>query len=400
MLVRSVASTSSNPHMGRMLNGFPFTEEQELIAATAAAFAADRVAGGAVERDRTGAFPEALLKEMAALGLLGIKVSADDGGAGADYVSYVLAVHAVSRACASTGVTMAVCNLAADILAAEGNAEQKARLLVPYLEGRLGAGTFCLSEPHCGSDAGALATAAVEDGDHYVLNGSKQWITNGGYAGINIVFAKTSPEKKSHGISCFVVEAGTPGLVIGNAEKKMGLRGSNTVQLHFEDCRVPKANLLGERDRGYSIALANLDGGRIGIAAQSCGIADAAFQEGLRYARDRKAFNGPLSRLQAIQFMAADSAVDVDTAKLLTLRAAMAKDEGSPRTARESSMAKLFASEAACRVADRMLQVHGGYGYVEDYAIERLYRDARVTRIYEGTSEVQHVVIARDVLGA
>jgi alkylation response protein AidB-like acyl-CoA dehydrogenase len=293
---------------------------------------------------------------------------------------------------------MAVCNLAADILANEGNAEQKRRFLTPYLEGKLGAGTFCLSEPHCGSDAAALATTAVLDGDSYVLNGSKQWITNGGYAGLHIVFAKTSPEKKSHGVSCFVVEAGTPGLIVGKAEKKMGLRGSNTVQLTFEDCRVHKDNLLGERDRGYAIALKNLDGGRIGIAAQSCGIADAAIEEGGRYAKERTAFGAPLEKLQAIQFLMADSAVDVDTAKLLTLRAASAKDAGSPRTARESSMAKLFASEAAGRVADRMLQVHGGYGYVEEYAIERLYRDARVTRIYEGTSEVQRIVIARDVL--
>ena len=382
-----------------MLTGMHFTDEQRLIADTAEAFARDRVAPGAAARDHDGQFPVELLKEMAALGLLGIKVNVDDGGSGTDYVSYVLAVKAVSRACASTGVTMAVCNLAADILAADGTAEQKARFLTPYLEGRLGAGTFCLSEPHSGSDAAALSTTAVDDGDCWILNGSKQWITNGGYAGLHIVFAKTAPEKKSHGVSCFVVEANTPGLIVGKAEKKMGLRGSNTVQLHFEDCRVPKGNLLGERDRGYSIALKNLDGGRIGIAAQACGIAEAALHEGARYAKERTAFGAPIEKLQAIQFMLADSAVDVDTANLLTFRAAFAKDAGSPRTARESSMAKLFASEACGRVADRMLQVHGGYGYVEEYPIERLYRDARVTRIYEGTSEVQRLVIARDVLG-
>ena len=381
-----------------MLTGITFTDEQQLIFDTAMAFAGERVAPGAAARDHEGRFPVELVDEMAALGLLGVKVDADDGGAGADVVSYVLAIYAVSRACASTGVTMAVCNLAADILAHEGNADQKRRFLTPYLEGKLGAGTFCLSEPHCGSDAAALSTTAVDDGDSYVLNGSKQWITNGGHAGLHIVFAKTSPDKKSHGVSCFVVEAGTPGLIVGKAEKKMGLRGSNTVQLTFEDCRVKKANLLGERDRGYAIALKNLDGGRIGIAAQSCGIADAALAEGARYAKERTAFGAPIEKLQAIQILMADSAVDVDTAKLLTLRAAAAKDAGSPRTARESSMAKLFASEAAGRVADRMLQVHGGYGYVEEYAIERLYRDARVTRIYEGTSEVQRIVIARDVL--
>lgn len=382
-----------------MLPGIAFTDEQLLIAQVASDFARERVAPGAAERDHEGRFPVELIEEMGKLGLLGIKTSVDDGGSGADYVSYVLGIYAVARACAATAVTMAVCNLAGDILAADGNAEQKKRLLSPYLAGKLGTGTFCLSEPHSGSDAAALSTSAVDDGDSYVLNGSKQWITNGGYAGLHIVFAKTSPEKKSHGISCFAVEANTPGLVIGKAEKKMGLRSSNTVQLHFEDCRVPKKNLIGERDRGYSIALKNLDGGRIGIAAQACGIAEAALDEGRRYAKERQAFGAPLSNLQAIQFAVADSASDVDTAKLLTLRAAMAKDAGSPRTARESSMAKLFASEAACRVADRMLQVHGGYGYVEEYPIERLYRDARVTRIYEGTSEVQRIVIARDVLG-
>lgn len=381
-----------------MLSGLAFNEEQQLIFDTALAFARDRVAPGAAGRDRDGTFPADLVREMASLGLLGVKVPGEDGGAGADVVSYVLAVYAVSRACAATGVTMAVCNLAADILASESSEAQKARFLAPYLEGKLGPGTFCLSEPHCGSDAAALATTAVDDGDAYVLNGSKQWITNGGYAGLHIVFAKTSLEKMSRCVSCFVVEAGTKGLIVGKAERKMGLRGSNTVQLIFEDCRVPKANLLGVPDRGYAIALKNLDGGRVGIAAQACGIADAALAEGIRYANERRAFGAPIAKLQAIENLVADSAVDVDTAKLLTLRAAMAKDAGSPRTARESSMAKLFASEAANRVADRMLQVHGGYGYVEEYAIERLYRDARVTRIYEGTSEVQRIVIARDVL--
>ena len=383
-----------------MLAGFTFTEEQQLVADTAAAFARDRVAPDAALRDREGRFPDDLLPALAELGLLGVKVSADDGGAGADAVSYVLAIEAVSRACASTGVTMAVCNLVADVLAKYGTDEQRRRHLAPYLQGKLGAGTFCLSEPHCGSDAAALSTTAVKDGDHFVLNGTKQWITNGAHAGLHVVFAKTSPEKRSHGISCFLIERGTPGLVVGKKEHKMGLRGSNTTQLVFEDCRVPAANLLGELDRGYAIALANLDGGRIGIAAQACGIAAAALAEGAKYARDRKAFGKPIADLQAIQFAIADSAVDVDTARLLTLRAAAAKDAGSPRTARESSMAKLFASEAACRVADRMLQVHGGYGYVEEYAIERLYRDARITRIYEGTSEVQRIVIARELLGA
>jgi alkylation response protein AidB-like acyl-CoA dehydrogenase len=381
-----------------MFTGFVPTEEQRLVAETAAAFAKERVGAGAAERDRRGIFPEELLPAFAELGLLGVKVPVDNGGAGADCVSYVLAIEAVSRACAATGVTLAVCNLVADVLSGYGTAQQRERWLAPYLAGRLGAGSFCLSEPHCGSDAAALSTTAVRDGDAFILNGTKQWITNGAYAGLHVVFAKTAPEKKSQGISCFVIERGTPGLLVGKEEHKMGLRGSNTTQVVFEDCRVPAENLLGEINRGYAIALANLDAGRIGIAAQACGIAAAALSEGVRYANERRAFGRVLRDLSAIQVAVADSAVDVDTAALLTLRAAQTKDAGSARTARESSMAKLFASEAACRVVDRMLQVHGGYGYVEDFAIERLYRDARVTRIYEGTSEVQRVVIAREIL--
>jgi hypothetical protein len=295
-------------------------------------------------------------------------------------------------------VTLAVCNLAADILATHGTPAQKARVLTPYLDGKLGAGTFCLSEPHCGSDAAALTTTAVRDGDHYVLNGTKQWITNGGHAGLHLVFAKTSPEKASRGITCFLVERDTPGLVIGKEEHKMGLRSSNTVQLHLEDCRVPVANVVGEVDRGYGIALGCLDGGRIGIAAQCLGIGEAALHEGLQYARDRKAFGKSIVEFQNSQFAIADSRLELDQAWLLTLRAAALKDEGSDRTARFSSMAKLAASETCNRIADRMLQLHGGAGYVEEYAIERLYRDARVTRIYEGTSEVQRLVMAREVL--
>ncbi|MFZ9889073.1 MAG: acyl-CoA dehydrogenase family protein, partial [Myxococcota bacterium] len=268
------------------------TEEQELIRRTAEAFARERVLPGAAQRDVDGHFPEELLPALGELGLLGIKVPVEDGGAGADLISYVLAIEAVSRACASTGVTMAVCNLAADILAEHGTAEQKRRWLSPYLEGRLGAGTFALSEPQSGSDASGMTTTAVRDGDSYVLNGTKQWITNGGYAGLHLVFARTSPEKGSRGITCFLLERGTPGLIVGEEEKKMGLRGSNTVPLIFEECRVPAANVIGHVDGGYGIALGCLDGGRIGIAAQALGIAGAALEEGVRYGRERKAFGG------------------------------------------------------------------------------------------------------------
>lgn len=377
--------------------GFPLSEEQELIWQTAKSFAAEKVAPGAAERDRKGRFPADLLPAMGKLGLLGIKVPVDDGGAGADMTSYVFAIAAVSQACASTGVTLAVCNLAADILSRHGTPEQKERWLYPYLEGKLGAGTFALSEPHSGSDASALSTTAVRDDDAFVLNGTKQWITNGGFAGIHLVFAKTSPDRGSRGITCFLVEQGTKGLHAGAEEKKMGLRASNTAQLHLEDCRVPATNVLGEVDAGYGIALGCLDGGRIGIAGQALGIGEAAFDEGVRYATERKAFGKTVADFQASQFAIADSRTDLDTAWLLTLRAAAMRDQ-SGRSAKESSMAKLFASEACGRVVDRMLQLHGGYGYVEDYPIERLYRDARVTRIYEGTSEVQRLVIAREIL--
>jgi alkylation response protein AidB-like acyl-CoA dehydrogenase len=383
-----------------MIRDVALTDEQRAILDVARDFAQRRVAPDAAKRDRLGRFPADLIPQLGALGLLGIKVSLDDGGAGADMTSYVCAISEVSRACASTGVTMAVCNLAADILAKHGSAEQKKRWLAPYLQGKLGAGTFALSEPHCGSDASALSSTAVRDGDDFVLNGSKQWITNGGFAGVHLVFAKTSPEKASRGITCFLVEQGTKGLHAGKEEHKMGLRASNTAQLLLEDCRVPADHVLGEVDRGYSIALGALDGGRLGIAAQALGIAEAALAEGVKYARDRKAFGKSLSEFQATQFAIADSALDIEQAWLLVLRATAEKDAGNERTAKSSSMAKLFATEACGRVVDRMLQLHGGYGYVEDFPIERLYRDARVTRIYEGTSEVQRIVIAREVLGS
>lgn len=379
-----------------MLTGLSLSEEQELIWQTAKTFAQDQVAPGAEHRDQTGAFPAELVGQMGQLGLLGIKVPVDDGGAGADLTSYVLAVAAISQACAATGVTMAVCNLAADILARHGSAAQKERWLQPYLEGRLGAGTFALSEPQSGSDAAAMTATAVRDGETFLLNGTKQWITNGGFAGIHLVFARTSPEKGSRGITCFLVEAGTPGLIVGKEEKKMGLRGSNTVQLILEDCRVPASQVVGDVDGGYGIALGCLDGGRIGIAAQALGIAEAAFAAGVGYARERKAFGHTVADFQASQLAIADSRTEIDQAWLLTLRAAALRDH-TERTAKESSMAKLYASETAGRVVDRMLQLHGGYGYVQEYPIERLYRDARVTRIYEGTSEVQRIVIAREV---
>lgn len=385
-----------------MLDGFPLTDEQRAIWDMARAFADKRVAPEAARRDREHRFPFDLVSEMSQLGFMGVKVPEADGGTGADMMSYVLAVSEISRACASTGVTMAVCNLAADILSRFGNDAQKQRWLAPYLEGKLGPASFALSEPQSGTDAAALQTTAVLDGGDYVLNGHKQWITNGTHAAFHIIFARvlnaaapvTSGPK---GITCFLVERGSKGLDAGTEEKKMGLRASNTAQLHLDDVRVPADNVIGEIGKGYAVALAGLDSGRIGIAAQALGIAEAAFAEGVRYAKERRAFGKAVADFQASQLAIADSRTDIEMAWLLTLKAAALRDAYSERTPLASSMAKLAATEGCGRVVDRMLQLHGGYGYVEDYAIERLYRDARVTRLYEGTSEVQRIVIARDM---
>jgi hypothetical protein len=381
-------------NLGRL--GLSFTDEQRMVAETARDFAARRLAPGAAERDRTARFPLEELRGLADLGLLAMKVPIEDGGAGTDNVGYALAMQAVAEACASTAVILASSNLSSKILADHASTEQKARWLRPYAEGRLGPASFALSEPGCGSDAAALTTSARADGESYVLSGQKMWITSGAHAGIHVVFARTDgpgPE----GISCFVVEKGTPGLVVGKEEDKMGQRASGTVALSFDDCRVPSSHLIGRRGGGYAIALSALGAGRVGIAALSLGLAEAALAAGTSYARERRAFGKALTDFQNTQFVLADSRMELDAAWLLMLRAARLLDEGD-RAPTETSMAKLFASEACGRVVDRMVQVHGGYGYSRDYAIERLFRDARVTRIYEGTSEVQRIVIARQLL--
>jgi len=377
--------------------GVTFTDEQALIQKTARDFAERHVRPTAAARDAEHRFPSDLVRPLAELGLFGVKVPTDDGGPGGDTVAYALAIEALSSACASVGVTVAVCNLIADILSAFANKEQKARLLAPYLEGARGVGSFCLSEPEAGSDPAAMRTTARRDGDDFVLDGTKQWITNGTHAGLYLVFAKTDPALGKKGMTCFVVERGTKGLVPGRPEKKMGLRSSDTVPLVLDGCRVPKENVVGEVGQGYAIALSILDGGRIGIAAQSLGIGEAALAEGVRYAQQRSVFDTQLASFQASQFVIADSRTELDMAWLLTLRAAALRDRDG-RSAKESSMAKLYASETCGRVVDRMLQLHGGYGYVEEFAIERLYRDARVTRIYEGANEIQRFVIGRELL--
>ncbi|WP_428263106.1 acyl-CoA dehydrogenase family protein [Haliangium sp.] len=382
--------------------GLPLTEEQLLIGDSARSFGRDRLAPGAAARDHDGTFPMEFMGALAEMGLLAMKVASEDGGVGTDNVGYLLAIEGIAESCASTAVVLSSSNMAAYIVAQHGSPEQRERWLRPYADGELGPLSFALSEPHSGSDAAALTTTAVKDGDSYVLNGSKMWITSGAYAGAHVVFARVVPADGpaptgSGGISCFVVERGTPGLTIGREEDKMGQRASGTVALFFEDCRVPAENLVGAPGRGYGIALSALGAGRVGIAGLSLGIGERAFAEGLAYAGQRKAFGRRVADFQNSQFVLADVRTQLDAAWLLSLRAALLLDSHG-RAPMESSMAKMFATEAAHKAVDDMLQLHGGYGYSREYAIERLYRDARVTRIYEGTSEIQRVVIAREIL--
>lgn len=382
---------------GRALGlGFDLTEEQRLAYASARELAYERLLPGAAERDEHERFPVEHLPALAELGLLAMKVRPEDGGSGIDNVGYVLAMSAIAEADASVAVILASSNLATKILGDCATPEQRDRWLRPYAEGRLGPASFALTEPHAGSDAAAMRTTAVRDGADWILDGEKAWITSAAQAGIHLVFASTDPEAGTRGITAFLVEKGTPGLSVGREERKMGLRSSGTASLRFEGCRVPDANRIGEVGRGYSIALEALGAGRIGIAAQCLGIGEAAFAAGLRYAADRRAFGQRVLDFQNTRFVLADSRTELDAAWLLTLRAAKLLDEGR-RARMETSMAKVAASEACGRVVDRMLQLHGGYGYSREHAIERLYRDARVTRIYEGTNEIQRLVIAREI---
>jgi len=378
--------------------GVALTEEQRMVGEVARTFAARRLAPGAGERDRTGRFPRAELDALAELGLLAMKVPLELGGAGTDNLGYVLAMEAIAEACASTAVVLASSNLTSKILADHATPAQADRWLRPYAEGKLGPASFALSEPGCGSDAAALTTTARPDGDDWLLTGSKMWITSGAHAGFHLVFARTDGPGPA-GISCFVVERGRPGLVIGKEEDKMGQRASGTVALHFDDCRVPGDAMIGVRGGGYKIALSALGAGRVGIAALSIGLAEAALAAGTAYARERRAFGQALADFQNTRFVLADCRTEIDAAWLLTVRAARLLDAGD-RAQAETSMAKLFASETCGRVVDRMVQLHGGTGYSREAMVERLYRDARVTRIYEGTSEVQRLVIARELLRA
>jgi alkylation response protein AidB-like acyl-CoA dehydrogenase len=377
---------------------FELTEEQELIQKTARDFAKNELEPKAEERDRSDAFPSAELRALAELGLMGVNVPEAYGGTEAGVVAYSLAITELARGCAATTVAVAVTNMVAEVICKFGTEAQKDKYVNAITAGEYEAASFALSEPQAGTDAAALRTKAVKDGAHWILNGTKQWITSADHAGVSVVWAKTDPEARgARGITAFLVPADTPGLTIGRHEDKMGLRGSSTVSLNLEDCRVPADAVLGELGQGFKIAMVALDGGRIGVASQALGIGSAALEQGSRYALEREAFGQKLAQMQAIQWMLADSATELEAARLLVLQAAYRKENDLPFTP-QASMAKLFASEAAWRVCDRMLQVHGGYGYVKEYPIERFLRDVRVTRIYEGTSEVQRLVIARDVL--
>ncbi len=371
-------------------------ETQELIVKTARDYAERVIRPVAADLDREGRFPKEILKGLADLGLMGVNVPGSLGGAEAGVVSYALAMMEIARACASTAVTMAVTNMVAEVITRFGTEAQRERYVPRLTSGDYVAGAFALSEPGAGSDPGSMTTTATRDGDGYVIRGEKQWITSGSYAGVFVVWARTGGPG-TRGLSAFLVEGGTPGLTPGKHEDKLGLRASNTVPLTFDDCRVPADALLGDEGSGFKIAMMALDGGRIGIASQAVGIATAALEESAAYAIERKQFGRSIAEFQAIQWMLADSRTELDAARMLALRAASLKEKGVSFS-REAAMAKLYASEAAGRICDRAIQIHGGYGYVRDFAAERHYRDVRVTRIYEGTSEVQRTVIARSVL--
>ncbi|MFY1827540.1 acyl-CoA dehydrogenase family protein [Myxococcus fulvus] len=370
------------------------TETQTLIRETARKFARERVAPLARELDRTERFPTELYKELGELGLLGVNIPAKYGGSEAGAVSYALAMMEMAAADASTAVTMAVTNMCGELINAFGTEAQREKYVTRLVSGEAVAGSFALSEAHAGSDPGALRTTAVRRGDTWVLNGSKQWITSGAHAGVLVVWARTSGAGNK-GLSCFIVEGGTKGLIVGRHEDKMGLRSSNTVPLTFEDCVIPAENLLAAEGQGFRLAMVALDGGRIGIASQACGVARAALEATVSYVKDRKAFGQAVGEFQGPRFMIADMKTQIDAAELLTLRAAYMKDQKQPFS-REASMAKLYASETSNRVCDKAVQLHGGYGYIDEFPVERYFRDARVQTIYEGTSEVQRVVIARE----
>ncbi|MDZ7336494.1 MAG: acyl-CoA dehydrogenase [candidate division KSB1 bacterium] len=376
---------------------FNLTDEQIMVRDSIRDFAKQRLAPLAEKADQEGVMDVEIIKELAELGYCGICIPSEYGGAGFDTLCYALAIEEVSKADASVGVMLSVTNSPAQLPILDFGSELLKKTYLPKLASGSSIGAFCLSEANAGSDAASIKTSADLNGDYYRLNGRKQFVTNGGIADIFIVFAVTDKSAGSKGISAFVVEKNFPGFRIGKIENKMGLKASSTAEVILEDCRVPKQNLIGEPGQGYKIALATLDHSRIGIAAQALGIAEAAFEQALEYSKQRVQFGRPICQFQAIQFMLSDMATEIEAARYLVYHAAWRYDQ-KQRVSKEASMAKLFASEMAFRVVHKALQIHGGYGYMKEYPIERMYRDQRVTEIYEGTSEVQRIVIANQLL--
>ena len=373
------------------------TEDQKLLQKSVREFAESEVRPLAKEIDETGHFPRATFQKAAELGLTGVAMPEAEGGAGFDHIAYSIVIEEISRCCASTGVILSVQNsLYCDPIHRFGTEEQKRKFLLPFARGER-IGCYALTEPQAGSNAAALQTKAVKAGDKYVISGTKAWITNGGAADAAIVYVNTDPPKGEKGITALVVEKGTPGFQVGKEEKKLGINGTACSELIFTDCEVPLANRIGNEGQGYTVALSTLDGGRIGIGAQAVGIAQGAFEAALEYSKQRMAFGHPISQFQAIQFMLADMSTEIDAARLLVRKAAWKQDTGV-RFSMDAAIAKLFASEMATRVTHKAIQIHGGNGYSREYPVERNYRDARITEIYEGTSEIQRLVISSWVL--
>jgi butyryl-CoA dehydrogenase len=376
---------------------FDLSEEERMIQQTAREFAEAEIAPVAAENDAKAQFPRDIVKKLGELGFMGMLVPEKYGGAGMTNFCLVLALEEINRVCASTGVTMSVQNsLVCSPIIKYGTDEMKEKYLPVLASGeRLGA--YALSEAEAGTDAASIQARGVKDGDHFVLNGTKSWITTGADAEVYIVFVKTDPAQRAKGISAFVVDRDAKGFSVGKKEDKLGLRASSTTELIFEDCRIPARNMLGSEGEGFKIALSTLDGGRIGIGTQAVGIARACLEASVAYANQREQFGKKIGEFQAIQWKIADMATQIDAARLMVFRASRLRDQNQPHT-REAAMAKLFASEVANRVARDAVQIHGGAGYLKDFAVERFYRDARITEIYEGTSEVQRIVISRAVL--
>jgi alkylation response protein AidB-like acyl-CoA dehydrogenase len=376
---------------------FQFTEEQESVRQAARDFAQHELLPGVIDRDINQYFPEELKLKMGHLGFMGMMVSPEYNGGGMDTISYVLALEEIAKVDASAAIIMSVNNsLVCWGLEKYGTPEQKKKYLSRVASGEI-SGAFCLSEPEAGSDASSQHTTAVLQGDNYLLNGTKNWITNGGSAGVYLVIAQSDVAKKHKGINCFIVERGQNGFEIGKKEDKMGIRGSDTHALMFNDVRVSVQNRVGAEGSGFSFAMGTLNGGRIGVAAQALGIASGAYERALQYSKERKTFGHPIADHQAIQFKLATMATKIEAARLLTLQAAWVKDQGKPYI-KEAAMAKLYASEIAQFVTTEAVQIHGGYGYVREFHVERMMRDAKITEIYEGTSEIHRMVIARELL--